>query len=239
MIDKENFHLFLLAGQSNMAGRGFINDQNQMTHPRVLMVDRSGNWIPATDPIHFDKSEAGIGPGLTFASTLVEADKSITIGLIPTACGGSPISSWVPGGYHDQTKSHPYDDAIARMKQAMKSGTLKAVLWHQGEADTGDELSKSYQESLENLIKRFRSESGNSELPIVIGQLGHFLTWSDGTHRVDQAHQTIANNDKFTTFVPSNGLTSNPDQIHIDAESQREFGYRYAKAYQQLVHSNM
>ena len=127
---KEKFHLFLLAGQSNMAGRGAIAPEDKVPHPRVLMLDRNGNWVPAVDPVHFDKPFAGVGPGRRFAILLAESDPSITVGLIPAACGGSPLSTWVPGASWKETESHPYDDALARTRKAMESGTLKGILWH-------------------------------------------------------------------------------------------------------------
>ena len=65
-------HLFLLAGQSNMAGRGEVEAQDRATHPRIWMLDRHGQWVPAADPLHFDKPVAGVGPGLAFARVLVE-----------------------------------------------------------------------------------------------------------------------------------------------------------------------
>jgi hypothetical protein len=37
---KENFHLFLLVGQSNMAGRGMVDAQNKTPDPRVLMLNK-------------------------------------------------------------------------------------------------------------------------------------------------------------------------------------------------------
>ncbi|MGE9291842.1 MAG: sialate O-acetylesterase, partial [Puniceicoccales bacterium] len=108
--EKENFHLFLLAGQSNMAGRGEVEAEDQVPHSRVFMLNQEGEWVPAVDPVHYDKKAAGVGPGRSFAMVLAEQDESVAIGLIPAACGGSSILSWVPGGYHSQTKSYPYDD---------------------------------------------------------------------------------------------------------------------------------
>jgi hypothetical protein len=49
---KEKFHLFLLAGQSNMAGRGTVTPQDKTPHPRVLMLNQAGEWVPAVDPMH-------------------------------------------------------------------------------------------------------------------------------------------------------------------------------------------
>jgi len=60
---KENFHLFLLAGQSNMAGRGIISAEDEKIHPRVFMLSKDGKWKPAVDPIHYDKTVAGVGLG--------------------------------------------------------------------------------------------------------------------------------------------------------------------------------
>ena len=151
--DKENFHLFLLAGQSNMAGRGIIGEEDIKIHPRILMLTREGNWAPAEHPIHFDKAVAGVGLSKSFAEVLVEADEDIVIGLIPAACGGSSITTWEPGGYHSQTKSHPYDDAMDRTHLAIQNGTLKGILWHQGESDGKPGFSEHYEMRLRNLIE--------------------------------------------------------------------------------------
>lgn len=67
---RENFHLILLAGQSNMAGRGVISPSDRIPHPRVLMQNRQGEWVPAVEPVHYDKDFAGVGPGRSFAIRL-------------------------------------------------------------------------------------------------------------------------------------------------------------------------
>ena len=64
---KQDFHLFLLAGQSNMAGRGKVTPVDRYPDPNILMLDRDAQWVPATDPVHFDKSVAGVGLGRGFA----------------------------------------------------------------------------------------------------------------------------------------------------------------------------
>jgi len=187
---KEKFHLFLLAGQSNMAGRGAVEAQDKVAHPRVLMLAKDGAWKPAVNPLHFDKSSAGVGLGRSFAIALAEQekDKEIVIGLIPAACGGSPISTWQPGGYHGQTKSHPYDDAVSRTHRAMKDGALKGILWHQGESDSNPVLAATHKQSLSELIARFRKDLAAPKLPFVIGQLGQFQAkrWNEATKTVDQ-----------------------------------------------------
>lgn len=234
---KENFHLYVLAGQSNMAGRGKVEAQDKQPHDRVMVFNREGRWVPAVDPLHWDKSSAGVGLGKTFGEVLAEADENVTIGLIPIAAGGSPISTWEPGGYHGQTKSHPWDDGLKHIQAAMKNGTLKAVLWHQGESDSSPELAPKYEEKLTALINRFRTSLNDPDLPFVIGQLGQFeeRPWNEPRRQVDAAQRAIAEDVPHTAFVPSDGLTPGSDKIHFDSRSLREFGRRYAAAYQKLV----
>lgn len=225
--------LFLLAGQSNMAGRGRVEEQDRVLRARVLMLDRQLAWVPASDPVHFDKSVAGVGPARSFGFSVADADPTATIGLVPTAVGGSPITSWEPGALDPATRTHPYDDAIARARAAMRSGTLKGILWHQGESDSHEPASALYEGRLRALIERFRSDLGAPELPFIMGQLGKFEKgpWSAARERVDAAHRAVASQMRNVVFVSSEGLTDRGDTTHFDAASAREFGRRYAKAY--------
>lgn len=234
---KETFHLYLLAGQSNMAGRGIVTGKDQETHPRVLALSKEGEWELAVDPIHYDKPVAGVGLGKSFALALATENPEIAIGLIPAACGGSPIETWEPGGYHGQTQSHPYDDAIKRAKRAMRDGVLKGILWHQGESDSNAERAYLYKDRLRALIKRFRDELGDGDLPFIIGQLGKFPEnpWNQYRAVVNDAHIDIAKEMRNVGFVISDGLTCKADNVHFDAYSLRRFGRRYADVYLDAV----
>ena len=237
---KENFHLFLLAGQSNMAGRGKVTEEDKKIHPRVFALSKDGKWKPAVDPIHYDKKVAGVGLGKSFAIALAEHTKNISIGLVPAACGGSSISVWEPGKYYDKTKSHPYDDALKRIQHARKDGVLKGILWHQGESDSRHPQSaKEYMGKLKALIERFRKDLNAPSVPFIIGQLGQFPEnpWSDSKKLVNDAHISIAKGMTSVSFVPSDSLTCKKDNVHFDAKSLREFGGRYAKAYLKMAES--
>lgn len=235
---KQDFHLFLLVGQSNMAGRGLVTADDRKPHPRVLMLTNQREWVPAVDPLHFDKpGVVGVGLGRTFALEVAKAHPEITVGLIPCAAGGSPIAAWAPGGYHDQTKSHPYDEALRRARTALMHGTLKGILWHQGESDSTAELAPLYEQRLHELIARFRKELAAPHVPFIAGQMGQFTErpWSDAKQAVDAAHRALPEKVEYTAFVDSDGLKHKGDQIHFDAESYRELGRRYAKAYLEMA----
>jgi hypothetical protein len=228
--DQTQFHLFLLAGQSNMAGRGKVSSSDKKVSPRVLTLNKQGKWIAAVDPIHFDKPGiVGVGLGKTFAKQYAAAHPDVTVGLIPCAVGGSPVSSWEPGGFHKSTKTHPYDTAIQRTHRAMQDGTLKGVLWHQGESDCKPELSGLYKTKLHRLIKRFRSEFEDRNLPFIAGQMGQFKErpWNADKNLVNSVHKNLPTQVKLTGFVNSDGLSHKGDKIHFDSNSYRELGQRY------------
>lgn len=231
--ERARVHLFLLVGQSNMAGRGDIEPADREPIANVVALDAAGEWVPAIEPLHWDKPSAGAGLGRAFAVDYAKAHPGVTVGLIPAACGGSPIASWAPGKYFEDTKSHPYDDALARARQAMASGSLQGILWHQGESDRNAERAPLYERELTALIGRFRHDLQAPRVPFVIGQLGQFTgagPWDEFARGVDRAQRNVAAHVPFTAFVSSDGLTSKPDNLHFDARSLREFGQRYASA---------
>jgi len=234
---KEKVHLFLLVGQSNMAGRGKIEKEDQTPHPRVVMFNKANQWVPAVDPLHFDKSVAGVGLGKTFGTVIADANSEITVGLIPCAVGGSPIDTWKPGVLYAGTKTHPWDDAMKRAKVALKAGELKGILWHQGESDSNPELAKNYEAKLHDLVARLRKELEAPDVPFLVGQLGQFAgnPWNDAKKQVDQAHRELPTKVKQTAFVSSDDLKDKGDKVHFDSASLRTFGKRYAEAYGKLI----
>jgi hypothetical protein len=226
-----NFHLYILAGQSNMAGRGKVNVQDNQTHPQVYVLNKNRQWELAKDPLHFDKPNiVGVGPGLAFGKAMAGHKERVKIGLIPCAAGGSPISSWAVGGYHNQTKSHPYDDAIIRAKAAMKDGVIKGIIWHQGESDSKPEKVKVYQAKLEELISRFRQELGDENLPFVVAKLGDFyVAKNPNAESINRILEEIPDIVENTACVDVSGLAHKGDVVHFDSKSSRELGRRYAE----------
>lgn len=234
---KEQFHLFLLVGQSNMAGRGIVTPADKVAPARVLMLSKDGTWVPAKDPMHFDKPAAGVGLGRTFGIEVAAATPGVTIGLIPCAVGGSPVAAWVPGYFYDPTKSHPWDDAIRRAKLALQAGTLKGILWHQGESDANAKSAPLYAAKLHDLIARFRAELQAPTVPFIVGQMGKFAEapWHEFQEQVDRVHRELPVKVQGTAYVSAEGLNHKGDKLHFDADSYRVFGRRYAEAYLKLA----
>jgi hypothetical protein len=239
-VRKDKFQLYLLVGQSNMAGRGVVEAQDTVPNRRVLCLNAAGQWEVAQDPVHFDKSVAGVGPGLSFGRALAAQDTSIVIGLIPCAVGGSAIGFWQPGAFYPATKTNPYDDAIRRARAAMQRGTLSGILWHQGEADSNPAGSAAYASALTTLIARFRQDLQAPALPFVAGQLPEFqimkpdstsrLRPNESARRLNTAVAKLGHTVPHYAFVSAAGASHIGDQTHFDAASARRLGRRYAAA---------
>ena len=224
----KNFHLYLLVGQSNMAGRGVVDEESKKTDPRVLMFTKEMKWEPAKDPIHFDKSAAGVGPGLSFGKKMAEADSKVKIGLVPCAVGGTSIKVWVPGAEDRATKTHPYDDMLKRVKEAQKSGVFRGIIWHQGEADRGS--SDTYGKLLTELVERLRKDLGQPDIPFVAGELPQFRPeQTDQNTKFNGIVNGLAEKIKNYDCASAKDLTDKGDKLHLDAKSAREFGRRYAE----------
>jgi hypothetical protein len=222
----KDLDLFLLIGQSNMAGRGVVEPQDKEPIPGVWMLTEKLEWLPAVDPLHFDKpTAAGVGIGRSFARTLLQKRPGASIGLIPAAFGGSALEEWGTDGKH-------YPNAVARAQEAMKSGRLRGILWHQGEADSKESLAPTYRDRFAKFIARLRSDLGAGDVPVLVGQLGEFFQpGGEWTKRMVEQHATIPLVVPNSAFVPSTGLKAKSDKVHFDSPSLREFGRRYALAY--------
>ncbi|MBC7828308.1 MAG: sialate O-acetylesterase [Chitinophagaceae bacterium] len=233
---KKNFHLYMLAGQSNMAGRGEIEAEDKTTYPQILVLNKANEWQPATEPLHFDKPDiTGVGPGLSFAKKMTEIDSNIVIGLIPCAVGGSAINFWQPSKFYEPTKSYPYDDAIARTKFAMQKGNLKGILWQQGESDSDSIKAKLYAGNLKSLVERFRYDLNLKDLPFVAGTLPEFyIAKRPYAKIINEAIILLPNSVPNTAVVYSSGLHHKGDDTHFNSASARLLGERYAAVYQTL-----
>ena len=55
--EKENVWVFIMAGQSNMAGRGTVEPQDTIPNKRILSINRDGHIIIAKEPLHFYEFE--------------------------------------------------------------------------------------------------------------------------------------------------------------------------------------
>ncbi len=233
MPAKEYFHIYLLMGQSNMVGRGTDGMDAQQADPHILAFTPDGQWVVAKDPLHGQDGRIapGVGPGMTFAQAMVKADPTITIGLVPCAVGGTGLKRWVKN-------ADLYEKAITRAKLAAQVGTITGVLWHQGESDADKQgTADVYEKHLTEMFTNLREDLELPNLPIVVGQLGPFLKVEKHPYveTIRAALKRMPENLPHVGFADSDGLKDKGDSLHFTADSQREFGKRYATVMQSLM----
>ncbi|MBC8084841.1 MAG: sialate O-acetylesterase, partial [Hymenobacter sp.] len=154
-----------------------------------------------------------------------EANPKVRIGLVPCAVGGTSIDKWTPGTYDEATKTHPYDDAAARIAVAMRGGVVRGMLWHQGESDTRPDATAAYLSKLAGLIGRIRALTGQPALPVVVGELGRFR---EANRPFNAQLPQVLPLVPPAALVTAEELTDKGDQLHFDAASADELGRRYA-----------
>ena len=89
-------HSFLLIGQSNMAGRGILNEVKPIANNR-LKVLRNGRWQNMFSPVNPDRPFSGVCLAESFADAY-SAEHNVDVGLIPCADGGTTLDQWRVGG---------------------------------------------------------------------------------------------------------------------------------------------
>ena len=218
---KEDLHVYLLIGQSNMAGRAKVPEDMAGVIERCYLLNDKGQWVPAKNPLNLystiRKGEGmqKLGPGYSFAIDMLKANPDIRIGLVVNARGGSKVEDWLG------EKSKYYKDVLKRVGQARQTGTLKGVLWHQGESNSGGKWSEGYSGKVKTLVETLREDMKLPGLPFVAGEIkqGEQINEQIGALPKDLKHTAVASSKGLKTY----------DRWHFDTKSTLLLGQRYAE----------
>ena len=224
-------HSFLLIGQSNMAGRGFLHEAPPLPKENINVL-RNGRWQPLYRPVNPDRPFSGVCLAERFAQRYAQT-YSVPVGLIPCADGGTCMEWWMPG-------EALFDHAVAQARLAQRTSVIAGVLWHQGESDTFADRIPLYEERLKTMIQALRQALGLEGVPFLMGELGDFLgvcqrddlTELKNYALINEALWHVASQMPDTAMVSAEGLTANADQLHFNAASLYTFGERYFDVYQ-------
>lgn len=254
-IEKEKFHVFLLMGQSNMAGGikkhqpGHLLPEDKIPVPHIVQVKTNIanpsklKWMPAAHPLHFrPRRPNSFGLGIPFAKEYLKNHPGVTVGLLPTAYGGKRIDLLKKG-------TALYRGSISKAQWAKETGTIKGVLWHQGESDCfkGDRPD-TYEGKLHQLIADVREDLKMPDLPFIVGDLGQLFGIGENNpnpdperieniSKVRNALKSVPDKVKNTACVSTVGLTyvDTPKCTHFDRKSYIILGKRYCEAYEKTV----
>lgn len=204
-----------------------MTDEDRCAIDGTVMLNRCGYWVPAIEPIHFDKPHmAGAGLAPAFAKRFLTDNPGTIVGLVPCAMGGSAIGEWKRHG-------KLYDYAVSRTSAAMRDGHLAGILWHQGEADCTPERLPAYPDALAELAACLRLDLEAQGCPFVAGELGRYRPSAGEFNQM--LHETVTRIDNCAA-ASSEGLGHRGDNLHFDTKSLRMFGSRYYDAWKTLRH---
>ncbi len=224
------FHVFLLLGQSNMAGYPKAQEADRAEDPRVQVLGfddcadtgrKTDEWDIAAPPLH-ECWNGAIGPGDYFAKALLDViPEGDTIGLVPCAISGEKIETFMKAG---GTK---YDWIMQRARLAQDAGgKIEGMLFHQGESNTAD---SSWPGKVATFVTDLRADLELGEVPFLAGELAYSGNSSSHNPLVNQLPSVLSN----AHVVSAEGLAIDSADtqwnVHFDHDAQVSFGKRYAE----------
>ncbi|CAN1276677.1 Probable carbohydrate esterase At4g34215 [Linum perenne] len=237
--------IFLLAGQSNMAGRGGVITKHKIkkwdgvippemeSHPEILRLTADMKWETAKEPLHADIDATkicGVGPGMAFSKAVKErlGEGGGVIGVVPCGVGGTAIAKWARG-------EELYENMVKRAKESVKCGgegaeikCLLCLLWYQGESDALTEHdAASYQGKMEELVRNVREDLGLPQLPVI--QVA--LASGDDRYIEKVREAQLGMKMEKVVCVDAKGLKLQEDNLHLTTEAAVQLGIMLADAY--------
>ena len=247
------YDVYLLAGQSNMDGRGdsadLAKDQRRPSVNTLIYYRNppytTDGWKPLAPGFSIPpRHKSGIpsskfGPEIGFADAMTKAQPERKLALVKGSKGGTSLrKDWKPGEKGKlETQGPCYRNFIETFKLARKAMTknghqfnVRGLLWHQGESDSKTN-AKLHEERLVKLIERIREDIGVKKLPWVVGEV-----FDNGKRdNVRAALRAVSVSDSKCGLVSSEDTTTWDAGTHFDAKSQLLLGKRYAEAMLKLI----
>ncbi len=243
--------LWILAGQSNMQGRGAMIGVATPS-PWVHCYGMNEKWSIASEPLHWlrespdpvhhrgaprkelenarkgvrPKVARGAGLGLPFAKEL-HARTGVPIGLVPCAHGGTSMAQWDPAK-KDLGGESLYGSMLRRFTAV--GGRVTGILWYQGEAETRpDSKPQEYRDGLERFIASVRSDCDDPNLPFYLVQISRTTNRASaqGWMSVRENQRLIGREMPGVVTVSAIDLDLD-DRIHIGTSGLKRLGRRLA-----------
>ncbi|WP_020394779.1 sialate O-acetylesterase [Thiolinea disciformis] len=215
--------IYLLAGQSNMMGKG-----------RTHELPAAYKTTPANVTFYYQGRPralakfASFGPEVVFAHEVARAfphDQHIIIKLAAT---GSSITQWQPG-------KGLYKSLLRQMNFSLPEdhAPVTAILWMQGESDARNAAqANQYAPLLSRFIQALRQDTDSPNSLFILGKVNPEVPNAfPMLAKVQASQRLIQQNTPRTLMITTDGLSKLQDQLHYDAQGQMELGRRFAQAY--------
>lgn len=248
--DGEPIDVIILAGQSNMAGCGIVEEANQYfsideyNHIKngingiTIFVcndfaakDLGCYYLPYSN-VSFENGpfEGLFGPEVGFALEYQKTGRNLV--LIKYTAGGMPLGYFMDAGDISQTmKSFILSCCLELVKQGYEPN-IKGFCWMQGENNCDYVGAHNYYKDELLLIKYIR-RNFNDKLLFIDARVTDWQLISPNCYQdvVNQAKEKIAKEEDLCYLIDSTGLIKGNDRAHYDTPSIIELGRRFAKEF--------
>ena len=232
--------VYLLAGQSNMAGGVIVEELPESVN---TWPDHITCYGP--EGIYSVLENEKAGPEVGFATQLPPEP----VLIIKYAKGGTNLANdWSHNGERrspaDEHHGEPgccwelFNKAIEAAEAAYEQLTFKAFVWMQGERDSTDiGMANDYGKHIKELINAVRERVATPNLPAIIGRVTPRVMNAEGYHAphshrniVRAAQVAFAEEDDHATWIDADDLPQRPDNLHFITPGSLCFGRRLADA---------
>ncbi len=233
--------LFILAGQSNMVGRGRYDDLP--AGERALPDNVSFHQVALNSNLQPVQGQLGPEYGLTHA--LAPAHPGGIL-VVKYAVDASSLLDWAPrwdraqaeitGNPHFGPLYHTLLGYVAEVQASREVHCPPAaVVWMQGERDARfPEAGREYEQNLEVLIRSLRRDLDAPDLPFLLGRINPPPALYPAVEEVQRAQAAVAQRLDGVVLVSTEGLAKQRDELHYNTVGQIELGRRFAEVFLQL-----
>lgn len=243
--------VFLLGGQSNMAGRGQANElaaPYDAAQPGVkLWSNRTSNaWVDLQGG--FGAEAPDFGPEVSFGSAVKQLFPADEIYLVKYGIPATNLAfNWKPSGTGTTSTAEGYyynvfqdtaNAAINNLTAAGKSPSIAGMLWMQGESDAlNTSMANAYEANLRNLIGAVRSDFATPSMPFIVGRITTLWGTTANNTKVRMAEDAVGadpaltNVSTFSTDTLSLWVSPHSYPNHYDTQGQIDLGNLFASQF--------
>lgn len=247
-VYKDAYDVVILAGQSNAVGygKGEVDFEPDERMKELFRNERFNTKRNPSLPLgQYVFKTAGLRPhkmsgfylffGKRYVKEMLRPGRKLL--FVRTAVGGTGFSDGCWG-----RKDHLYLNAVdmaKRIKLGNPDNKIVAILWHQGETDVINSVTKEYyKENFSSLIRGIRFELNMPYVPFIAGDMvEEWYTQQENAENVREAVKEAINENDYCGFVSSQGLCGNggDDIIHFSGKSNEILGERYFEEFKRIA----
>lgn len=130
-----------------------------------------------------------------------------------------------------------YDQLMEKVRAASKGKTIDTVcfVWMQGERDAKEGLSAVYADSLRGLIKQLHNDLQRTDLVVVIGRLSDYQMGQSHWDSVRSAQEKVGSDQGQSGWVDTDDLNGDKNALHYTKAGYEELGRRFASKAVELL----